>query len=764
MNKSSRNLLLTGIVMLLFWLSGCTNNVHLTQSKQEIFIDSLMGQMTFEEKLGQLNLLAWDGSLQTGSVKNTGVSQKVEKGLVGGLFNIETKEERMRIQQLAVHKSRLGIPIIFGQDVIHGHRTVFPIPLGLSCSWNMDLIERTARAAAVEASADGIDWVFSPMVDISRDPRWGRVAEGAGEDPFLGSLIAQAMVKGYQSNSMNLSESVMACVKHFALYGAVEGGRDYNTVDMSEVKMHQDYLPPYKAAVDAGVGSVMTAFNDVNGIPATGNKKLFKDLLRDRWGFNGFVVTDYTAINEMGNHGLGDLATTSQLAMNAGIDMDMVGEGYLNTLKSSIEKGTVALSEIDNACRRILEAKYRLGLFDDPFIRLKQDRINSVSETEIMDLAYEAALQSCVLLKNDDQILPLHSKQKIAVVGPLADSKKDALGTWVLNGDLSKTSTVLDAMRKRTDVSYARGAEVTNNANLAKLIGYENSGQTQKQMLAKAIEVASKADVIIAVLGETAQMNGEAASLANIDLQNTQKELLKTLSKTGKPIILVLINGRPLSLEWENKHCAAILECWSGGTQSGKAIADILYGDYNPSGKLTMSFPRGAGQIPVCYNYKTTGRPFIKPVKYTSRYLDLPNTPLFAFGFGLSYTAFDYGDIILNKDTITSADTLIASIEVKNVGKYYGEEIVQLYIRDIEASLTRPIKELKGFKKIGLEPGASKVVKFKIDARDLEFCNPDLKWIAEPGVFNLEIGTNSQNTKQISFLLKAGENKVTEQY
>nr|WP_321411948.1 beta-glucosidase BglX [uncultured Carboxylicivirga sp.] len=753
MNKSSRVLLLTSILMSLIWLSGCELGINSTQSIQAVFIDSLMSQMTFEEKLGQLNLLVWDGSLQTGSVKNTGVSEKVEKGLVGGLFNIETKEERKNIQQLAVEKSRLGIPLLFGQDVIHGHKTVFPIPLGLSCSWDMELIQLTAKAAAIEASADGIDWVFSPMVDISRDPRWGRVAEGAGEDPYLGSLIAQAMVNGYQGNSLNHPESVMACVKHFALYGAAEAGRDYNSVDMSEIKMHQVYLPPYKAAVDAGVESVMTAFNDVNGIPATGNKKLFNDLLRDKWGFNGFVVTDYTAINEMGNHGLGNLSTTSTLAMDAGIDMDMVGEGFLNTLKNSVEKGTLLASQVDQACRRILEAKYSLGLFDDPFIRLKEERRHSLSEGKIMDLAYHAALQSCVLLKNDQQVLPFKTSQKIAIVGPLADSKEDILGTWVLNGDLDKTLTVLEALRNRTEVFYSKGAEITNNVSMAKLINYQFDPKNSKQLQKEAIDVASKSDVIIAVLGENAQMNGEAASLADINIQESQQNLLKELYKIGKPIVLVLINGRPLTLEWESKHCSAILECWSGGTQGGKAIADILFGDYNPSGKLTMSFPRSVGQIPLYYNYKTTGRPFIEQVKYTSRYLDVPNTPLFPFGYGLSYTTFEYGDITLNSEEIYDNDTLVAYVEIKNTGMYEGVETSQLYIRDMVATVTRPIKELKGFKKVKLRPGESKVIEFRLTVDDLKFCNADLEWVYEPGDFMLEIGTNSQNTKQKSFRL-----------
>ncbi|RKD90705.1 beta-glucosidase BglX [Mangrovibacterium diazotrophicum] len=745
---------LSALILLAFFCPIClwAGGVNADKSiERKLFIDALMSKMTLDEKLGQLNLLAWDGSLQTGAAANSGVSEKVKNGLVGGLFNIESKSTRMEIQKLAVEQSRLGIPIIFAQDVIHGHRTVFPIPLALSCSWDTELIERTARAAATEAASDGIDWVFSPMVDVSRDPRWGRVAEGAGEDPYLGSLIAKAMVKGYQGEDMAQPGAVMACVKHFALYGAGESGRDYNTVDMSEIKMFQDYLPPYRAAVDAGVGSVMTAFNDINGVPATSNKWLIDDVLRKDWGFDGFIATDYTAIREMGAHGIGDLETCSALALDAGIDMDMVSEGFVNTLKNSLEKGTVSMDEIDQACRRVLEAKYQLGLFDDPFLRLKDNIAEEGQNEEFMNLALEAARKSAVLLKNESSVLPLTKGQKIAVVGPLADSKKATMGTWVLNGDTSQVITVLEGLRKRTAVSYVKGARLTDDEALAKLIGYPMDEQSSEELIEEAIEVATFADVVVAVLGESAVMNGEAASLADINLQASQKELLQKLVETGKPVVLVLLTGRPLTLEWEDANCAAILQCWSAGSQTGNAVADILYGDFNPSGKLTMSFPRKVGQVPVYYSMKTTGRPFWEGVKYTSRYLDVPNTPLYPFGFGLSYTSFDVSDIQLDKNAFAENDTLTATINLTNTGEMAGEETVQLYLRDLEASVTRPRKELKHFQKVFLKPGETKTVRFKITVDDLMFYNSELEYQAEAGEFRVEIGLNSESTKTAIF-------------
>ncbi len=742
------------VVALIALLPMCDDIKNQAQSgsvKMNSFIDSLMLKMTLTEKLGQLNLLAWDGSLTTGASANTGVSQKVENGLVGGLFNIESQQERKRIQELAVKKSLLGIPLLFGQDVIHGHHTVFPIPLALSCSWDMDLIEKTAKAAAYEASADGIDWVYSPMVDISRDPRWGRVAEGAGEDTYLGSLVAKAMIKGYQGSNMATDESVMACVKHYALYGAAESGRDYNTVDMSKIRMFQDYLPTYQAAVEAGVGSVMTSFNDINGTPATSNKWLIDDILRKKWGFNGFIVTDYTAIREMGNHGVGDLKTSSALALNAGIDMDMVSEGFVNTLKASVEEGIVSVDKINQACKRVLEAKYKLGLFNDPFIRLKKDSIDKKRQKENIDLSLQAARKSCVLLRNKNRILPLKSDQSVAIIGPLADSKKDLLGTWVLSGDLDKVLSIKDVISKKSNVFYAEGAKLTDDENLAKLINYKIDNQDDQKLLKEAVRTAEKSDVVVAVLGESAAMSGEASSMADISLQKSQKRLLEALVKTGKPVVLVLVSGRPMTIEWEAENCAAIIECWAGGTKAAQAITDILWGDYNPSGKLTMSFPRKVGQIPVYYNMKNTGRPFMEGVKYTSRYLDVSNKPLFPFGYGLSYSTFQYGDIQLSKSSLSDNDSIQATITVTNTGSVAGEETVQMYIRDMVATVTRPLKELKGFKKIFLQPGEEEKVGFMISVDDLKFYNKALQYVAEPGSFQLEIGGDSENTKKVMF-------------
>ncbi len=737
------------VIAIIALLPGCTNTQNKTGKDVEMdkFVTELMVEMTLDEKLGQLNLLAWDGSLTTGAAANKGVSQKVENGLVGGLFNIESQQERRKIQELAVKQSRLGIPLMFGQDVIHGHHIIFPIPLALSCSWDLDLIEKTAQAAAYEASADGIDWVFSPMVDISRDPRWGRVAEGAGEDTYLGSLVAKAMVKGYQGSNMASDESVMACVKHYALYGAAEGGRDYNTVDMSEIRMFQDFLPPYQAAVDAGVGSVMTSFNDINGTPATSHKWLIDDVLRNYWGFNGFIVTDYTAIREMGNHGIGDLKKSSALAIDAGIDMDMVSEGFVHTLKSSLDDGSVSMELIDKACKRILEAKYKLGLFSDPFIRLKKNSVNTEKQKEFMDLSLLAAQKSCVLLKNNNKTLPLKSDQRVAIIGPLADSKKDLLGTWVLSGELDKVQSVKDAAQQKGKILYAEGAKLTDNEDLAKLINYNIEGKVDDVLLKEAVLTAQKSDVVVAVLGESAAMSGEASSMADISLQATQKKLLKALVKTGKPVVLVLVSGRPLTLEWEEENCAAILQCWSGGTQTAPAVSSILWGDYNPSGKLTMSFPRKVGQIPVYYNMKNTGRPFYPGIKYTSRYLDVSNKPLYPFGYGLSYTSFEYGDISMHDNVMHQGDTIIASVNIKNSGKYAGEETVQLYIRDMVASVTRPLKELKGYKKVYLQPGEEKTIEFEITDKDLKFYNEKFEYKVEPGEFQIEIGPNSENIK-----------------
>jgi beta-glucosidase len=625
----------------------------------------------------------------------------------------------------------------------------------------LDRIEKSARIAAVEASASGICWTYSPMVDIARDPRWGRVAEGAGEDAWWGSQIAKAMIRGYQGDDLSKDNTIMACVKHFALYGAAEAGRDYNTVDMSRLTMYQYYLPPYKAAFDAGAGSAMSSFNLVDGIPATGNKWLLTDLLRKEWGFKGFVVTDYTSINEMMAHGMGDLQSVDILALKAGVDMDMQGLGFLTTLKKSLDEGKVTMKDIDTACRWVLEAKYKLGLFDDPYKYVKEERLKSeVLTPEHLKFARELGARSMVLLKNSNQTLPLKKSGKIAVIGPLADSKSDLLGAWS-TGEVAKTTSVIDgiknAVQPGAEVVFAKGANITDDSYLkehiknpfAAYMGIkeEIESRTPSELLAEAVEVAKNADVVIAVLGESASMSGEAASRSEISIPESQENLLKALVATGKPVVLVLVNGRPLTLNWENENVPAILEAWAPGIEGGNAIADVLFGDYNPSGKITMTFPHSVGQIPIYYNHKNTGRPMDPKNKFTSKYLDIPNEPLYPFGYGLSYTTFEYGDVVLSKTSLKGNETLSAKIKVTNTGKVAGEEVVQLYVSDPVASVSRSVKDLKGFQKISLNPGETKDVEFKITPEELKFFNSDLKYDWESGEFIVQIGTNSQDVK-----------------
>ena len=664
-------------------------------------------------------------------------------------------------QDIAVKESPNHIPLLFGMDVIHGYRTIFPIQLAMSCLWDLSLIEKSARIAAQEATANGIAWTYSPMVDIARDPRWGRIAEGAGEDPWLGSQVAKAMVKGYQGNDLSLDNTMMACVKHFALYGAAEAGRDYNTVDMSKISMYNDYLPPYKAAFEAGAGSAITSFNVVDGIPASGNHWLLTELLRNQWGFKGFVVTDYTAINEMINHGMGDLQTVATLALKAGSDMDMVGEGFLTTLKKSMDEGKISVKDIDLACRRILEAKYKLGLFDDPYRYMNEERAKKdVMTPENLKTAREIAERSMVLLKNDKKILPLKKSGTIAVIGPLANSKGDMLGTWAMGGDPGIISTIVEGLKNiggnAVNIIYAQGSEFTDNPQLAMSsnpLGMQGQKVTEKtvstseQLLKEALLAANRADVIVTVLGEPSAWSGEASSLSDIGIQKVQLNLLKALLKTGKPVVLVLINGRPMTLGWENENVSAILEAWAGGTEAGNAVAEVLFGDYNPSGKLTTTFPLNVGQIPLYYNHKNTGRPIDLKNKFTSKYLDSPNEPVYPFGFGLSYTSFDYSDIRLSKTQMKGNEKLTASITLTNSGKLAGEEVVQLYIQDPEATISRPVKELKNFKKVLLQPGEKMEISIDITTNDLMFYNSDLKYDWEPGDFYIYIGTNSRDVK-----------------
>jgi beta-glucosidase len=752
------------IIFLVFSSFAADAQVAKTQKSNTTmnnFIDALMKKMTLEEKIGQMNLPTV-GFDVTGPILSQGVEEKIKKGLVGGVFNTFTPNAVRKLQDIAVKETRLKIPLLFGYDVIHGHRTIFPINLGLSATWDTSLIKKAARAAAEEASADGLNWVYSPMVDITRDPRWGRVSEGGGEDPFLGSQLAKAMVEGYQGNNLAADNTVMSCVKHFALYGAGEAGRDYNTVDMSKVRMYNEYLPPYKAAVDAGVGSVMTSFNEIDGIPATANKWLVTDLLRKQWGFDGFVVTDYTGINEMVNHGMGDDKKVTELALNAGIDMDMVGEEFLRFAAQLVKEGKVSTKTIDDACRKILEAKYKLGLFDDPYRYVNEARNKEqMMSADKMALSKQAAIESMVLLKNSNNVLPLTTEKKIAFIGPLVKDQRNLIGSWSGAGDYKQATSLWDALQKKSNASsflFAKGCNLVDDSSLMKKLNPHDAQLTldslsAQQLIDQAVATANQSDVIVAVLGEAFGMTGEAASRSDIGLLPNQIELLKALKKTGKPIVLVLMNGRPLTLSWEDENMDAILETWFGGTMAGPAIADVLFGDANPSGKITMTFPRSVGQIPIYYNHKNTGRPFNADQKYTTKYLDIANTPLYPFGYGLSYTTFDYGDISLSGETLKANGKITASVNITNTGKRSGKETVQMYIRDMVGSITRPVKELKGFQQITLQPGESKKVSFSISVDDLKFYNSDLKYVYEPGDFKLFIGTNSDNVKAADFKL-----------
>ncbi|WP_211229741.1 beta-glucosidase BglX [Olivibacter sitiensis] len=729
------------------------------------FIDDLMGKMTVEEKIGQLNLPT-GGEATTGSAVNSDLEAKIKAGQVGGVFSLTTPERVRKTQELAVNHSRLKIPLIFGQDVIHGYKTLFPIPLGLSATWDMELIEKTARIAATEASADGLNWAFSPMVDISRDPRWGRISEGSGEDTYLGSLISAAMVRGLQGHDLAANNTLMACFKHFALYGAAESGRDYNTTDMSLHRMYNEYLPPYKAAVDAGAGSVMMSFNDINGTPATANKWLMQDVLRGQWGFDGLIVTDYTGINELVDHGLGNLQEVSARALEAGIDMDMVGEGFLTTLKKSLDEGKVTQADIDRACRKVLEAKYKLGLFQDPYKYCDEGRAKKeILSKEHLALARQAAAESFVLLKNENNTLPLKKAGTVALIGPLANTGSNMPGTWSVNADLENTQSLLAGMKEvlgtSVNVVHSLGTNLLSDAKYqerATMFGREipRDNRPEEEIIGEAVNIASNADVIVAALGEASEMSGESSSRTDISIPENQRNLLEALLKTGKPVVLVLFTGRPLVLTWEQEHVPAILNVWFGGTEAAKAITDVLFGDVNPSGKLTATFPQNVGQVPIYYSHKNTGRPLGEGQwfqKFRSNYLDVSNEPLYPFGYGLSYTNFSYGDIQLSKDSFAAGDSITASITVTNTGSKEGKEIVQFYTRDLVGSVTRPVKELKHFEKISLKPGESKTITFNITAEHLKFYNNELQYVAEPGAFKLFVGSSSQDVKEKDFSL-----------
>ena len=753
------------------------------------FIDALMKRMTVDEKIGQLNLPV-TGDITTGQAKSSDIAGRIKRGEVGGLFNLKGVEKIRDVQKLAVENSRLGIPLLFGMDVIHGYETIFPIPLGLSCTWDMKAIEESARIAAIEASADGISWTFSPMVDISRDPRWGRVSEGSGEDPFLGSLIARAMIQGYQgeklADQLKRNDEIMACVKHFALYGAAEGGRDYNTVDMSRERMYNEYFPPFEAAIEAGVGSVMASFNEVDGIPATANKWLMSDVLRGQWGFNGFVVTDYTGISEMTDHGIGDLQTVSARAINAGVDMDMVSDGFVGTLKKSIQEGKVSMMTLNTACHRILEAKYKLGLFDDPYKYCDPKRpARDIFTRAHRDAARRIASESFVLLKNDNQTLPLKPTGTIAVIGPLADTRSNMPGTWSVAAVLDRSPSLIEGLREMVsrmdemplnqpnepwyiplmenganiNLLYAKGSNLISDAayeERATMFGrsLNRDNRTDAELLKEALETANKADVIVAALGESSEMSGESSSRTDLNLPDVQQTLLKELVATGKPVVLVLFTGRPLILNWEQDNVPAILNVWFGGSEAAYAIGDVLFGRVNPSGKLTMSFPQNVGQIPLYYAHKNTGRPLHDGKwfeKFRSNYLDVTNEPLYPFGFGLSYTTFAYSDISLSQSSMDMQGMITASVDVSNTGLLPGGEVVQLYIRDLVGSTTRPVKELKGFERIYLQPGQTRTVTFKIAPEMLKFYDYDLQYVIEPGDFQVMIGSNSRDVKTAAF-------------
>lgn len=717
----------------------------------DAFVDDLMGRMTLDEKIGQLTLLTsnWES---TGPTMRDSYKEDIRAGRVGAIFNAYTAQYTAELQRLAVEETRLKIPLLFGYDVIHGHRTIFPISLGEAASWDMQAIEKSARVSAQEAAAEGIHWTFSPMVDIARDPRWGRISEGAGEDVYLGSKIAAARVHGYQGDDLRATDTVLATAKHFAAYGAAQAGRDYHTVDISERTLRDVYLPPFEAAVDAGVASFMTSFNEYDGVPASGSKYLLTDVLRDRWGFDGFVVTDYTSINEMVPHGYAkDLAQAGEQAINAGVDMDMQGAVYMENLAKSVAEGRIDPAVIDRSVRRILEAKYRLGLFEDPYRYADAEREKAtLYKPEFLAAARDVARRSMVLLRNEGDVLPLAAgAQKIAVIGPLGDSKPDMIGSWAAGGDRqTRPVTILEGLRARA----APGAQVS----FAKGASYDFSAAGSTDGFAEALALARGSDIIIAAMGEKWDMTGEAASRTSLDLPGNQEALLERLVATGKPVVLVILSGRPNSIDWASKNVPAILHAWYPGTQGGHAIADVLYGDYNPSGKLPVTFPRTVGQVPIHYDMKHTGRPIelgAPGAKYVSRYLNTPNDPLYRFGYGLSYTDFAYSPVTLSSASMGPRGSISASATVTNAGKRAGEEVVQLYVQDLVGSVTRPVQQLKGFEKILLQPGESRIVTFELHPEDLAFTRADMTHGWEPGEFRLWIAPSSgaQASTPVSF-------------
>ncbi|WP_223502345.1 beta-glucosidase BglX [Pseudomonas sp. BF-R-24] len=733
---------------------------------KEAFVSNLMKQMTLDEKIGQLRLISIGPEMPREMIR-----KEIAAGNIGGTFNSITRPENRPMQDAAM-RSRLKIPMFFAYDVIHGHRTIFPIPLALASSWDMDAIGLSGRIAAKEAAADSLDITFAPMVDISRDPRWGRTSEGFGEDTYLVSRIAGVMVKAFQGTGANAADSIMASVKHFALYGAVEGGRDYNVVDMSPVKMYQDYLPPYRAAIDAGAGGVMVALNSINGVPATANTWLMNDLLRKEWGFKGLAVSDHGAIFELIKHGVAaDGREAAKLAIKAGIHMSMNDTLYGKELPGLLKSGEIQQSDIDNAVRAVLGAKYDMGLFKDPYLRIgkaEDDPVDTYADSRLHRAeARDVARRSQVLLKNRNDTLPLKKTAKIALVGPLAKAPIDMMGSWAAAGRPAQSVTLFDGMTNalgdKSTLIYARGANITSDP---KILGYLNflnfdapevvdDPRPANVLIDEAVKAAKDADVVVAAVGESRGMSHESSSRTDLNIPENQRELIRALKATGKPLVLVLMNGRPLTILEEKEQADAILETWFTGTEGGNAIADVLFGDYNPSGKLPISIPRSVGQIPTYYNHLTIGRPFTpgKPGNYTSQYFDDTTGPLYPFGYGLSYTEFSLSDMALSSTTLNKTGKLDASVTVKNTGKRDGETVVQLYIQDETGSMIRPIKELKNFQKVMIKAGEQKVVHFTITEDDLKFYNTQLKYAAEPGKFNVQIGLDSEDVTQQSFEL-----------
>lgn len=737
---------------------------EVSEKTMDEFVDGLMSRMTVAEKIGQLNLPGY-GDVSK-DAKKSEIADRIRRGEVGGIFNIFGPDKIRQLQEVAVEESRLGIPILIGADICNGYKTIFPIPLGISCAWKPENVEEVARISAREVSTEGVCWTYSPMVDISFDARWGRVKEGSGEDAYLSGEMAKGWVRGYQGDDLADEQTIMACVKHFALYGAAEAGRDYNTVDMSRVTALNYYMRPYQAAVEAGVGSVMTSFNEFENIPATGHSWLLDDILRKRWGFSGFVVSDYTAIAEMVNHGVGNAEDVSVRALKAHVDMDMIADFYHNNLQKALDAGRISMADIDAACRRMLVAKYKLGLFHDPYRYLNEKRSKKeLLSAENRAAARRIAAESFVLLKNDGNILPLSGCRKIAVVGPLADSKANMSGSWTYDEKEGTYHGLVEELQQRlgagVEVAYAKGSNLVDDAIYEGHFTDESrstrDNRSNEELVAEALKATEGADVIVAAMGESVSMTGEGASRAVLEFPETQRCLLEALKKTSKPVVMLLFTGRPLAMQWEEQQVDAILNVWFGGTEAAAAIVDVLTGAVNPSGKLTMTFPRVTGQCPIHYNHKMTGRP-MKPeqwyVRYLTNYIDVPNEPLYPFGYGLSYTTYEYGDVVLNHDELTADGTIEASVTVRNAGQVDGEEIVQLYLRDVMRSVTPPMKELKGFQRVALKAGESKTVKFTINAEMLKFYNSNLDYVAEPGEFVVMVGGNSRDLKEAKFTLK----------